>query len=499
MLRWLNQLVVSVALLAVTTLALAGEAGRLVFAAGSVHVAGQPASTSHTVMEGDTIVTGANGHAHLKTIDNGYLIVRPGSHARVVAYHVDSQRPANSRIKIELVQGVARSISGQAVQQFKENFRFNTPVAAIGVRGTDFTVYTDQTTSRVIVAAGGVVVSGFIDSCGPTGSGPCQGPNSRELFANQSGQLLQVLLGQPVPQLLRSTNLSPDLTSPPRVNEPTGKAAGTETTAAKGGPLSTAAKDGPLSKQDGSALITDSLVGAAIVTGPLAGAGVLTGSLAGAAIVTGPSVGAAEVTGSLAGSAIVTVPSVVAAEVTGSLAGAVEVADPYGKIIWGRWQPLLDKPANIDFVKEVEAKAKLLAVNSYFAVLRNTGAEWQVPNQGIMSFTLNQSEAFILTGPASTPIPATLENGQLRVDFANASFATGFDLVSQSKERFSLKALGGVSANGLLEGASQFTIGSNMQVNGAIGPQNGGTAAYIFQSRIDNNQLAIGGASWVKK
>jgi hypothetical protein len=38
-----------------------------------------------------------------------------------------------------------------------------------------------------------------------------------------------------------------------------------------------------------------------------------------------------------------------------------------------------------------------------------------------------------------------------------------------------------------------------MQVNGAIGPQNGGTAAYIFQSRIDNNQLAIGGASWVKK
>ena len=127
MLRWLNQLVVSVALLAVTTLALAGEAGRLVFAAGSVHVAGQPASTSHTVMEGDTIVTGANGHAHLKTIDNGYLIVRPGSHARVVAYHVDSQNPANTRIKIELVQGVARSISGQAVQQSKENFRFNRP------------------------------------------------------------------------------------------------------------------------------------------------------------------------------------------------------------------------------------------------------------------------------------------------------------------------------------------------------------------------------------
>jgi hypothetical protein len=436
MLRRLNQLVVSVALLAVTTLALAGEAGRLVFAAGSVHVAGQPASTSHIVMEGDTIVTGANGHAHLKTTDNGYLIVRPSSHARVVAYHVDLQNPANTRIKIELVQGVARSVSGKAVQQSKENFRFNTPVAAIGVRGTDFTVYTDQTTSRVIVAAGGVVVSGFIDSCGPAGSGPCQGPNSRELFANQTGQLLQVLLGQPVPQLLRGTSLSPDLTSPPRVNEPTTKATSTETTSAKGGPLIT---------QDGTALITDPLAGAALV---------------GAALVTD---------------------------------------DPYGKIIWGRWQPLLGLPANIDFVKGVEAKAQLLAVDSYFAVMRTNGADWQVPNQGIMSFALKQSEAFILTGPASTPLPATLENGQLRVDFANASFATGFDLVSQSKERFSLKALGGVSASGLLQGAYQFSLGSNMLVNGALGPQNGGTAAYIFQSRIDNNQLAIGGASWVKK
>ena len=430
MFRLLNQLVVSVALLAVTTLALAGEAGRLVFATGSVHVAGQPASTSHIVLEGDTIVTGVNGHAHLKTMDNGYLIVRPGSHARVVAYHVDSQKPANTRIKIDLVQGVARNISGQAMQQSKENFRFNTPVAAIGVRGTDFTVYTDQTTSRVIVAAGGVVVSGFIDNCGPAGSGACQGPNSRELFANQTGQLLQVLLGQPVPKLLRSTNLSPDLMSPPRANEPTAKAAGTETTAAKGGPLST---------QDGTVLITNPLVGSAVVN------------------------------------------------------------DPYGKIIWGRWQPLLGQPANIDFVNGAEAKAQLLAVDSYFAVLRTNGADWQVPNQGIMSFALNQSEAFIITGPANTPVAATLENGQLRVDFANASFATGFDLVSQSKERYSLKALGGVSASGLLQGANQFSSGSNMQVNGAVGPQNGGTAAYIFQSRIDNNQLAIGGTSWVKK
>jgi hypothetical protein len=240
-----------------------------------------------------------------------------------------------------------------------------------------------------------------------------------------------VLLGQPVPQLLRSTGLAPDLTAPPAMNEPKAKASSTETVSAREGL--------PLPTQAVTNLIAEPLDGAALLT------------------------------------------------------------DPYGKIIWGRWQPLVGQPANIDFVKEAQANAQLLAVNSYFAVLRTSGADWQAPSQGTMSFALKQSEAFILMGAFGTPAPATLENGLLKVDFAKASFATGFDLVSQSKERFSLKALGDVSPSGLLLGASQFSSGTNMQVNGAVGPQNGGIAAYIFQSRIDNSRLAIGGASWVKQ
>jgi hypothetical protein len=295
-------------------------------------------------------------------------------------------------------------------------------------------VYTDQTTSRVVVATGGVIVSGFAGTCGPAGFGPCLGANSRELFASQAGQLLQVLSGQPVPQLLRSTGLAPDLTAPPAMNEPKAKASGAETASAKDGVS--------LITQAGTALVADPLTGASLLPPPV---------------------------------------------------------DPYGKIIWGRWQPVLGLPANVDFVNGAEAKAQLLAVDSYFAVMRTSGADWQMPNQGTMSFALDRSEAFILTGRSSTPVPATLENGVLKVDFGKASFSTGFDLVSQSKERFSLRALGDLSPSGLLLGASQISAGSNMQVNGAVGPQNGGTAAYIFQSRIDNDRLAIGGASWVKK
>ena len=154
------------------------------------------------MQEGELLTTGADGFIYVKTVDNGLFILRPNTKARIAAYHVDAKNPANTRIKLELLSGVARSQSGDAVKLARQNFRFNTPVAAIGVRGTDFTVFTDQDTSRVAVISGGIVVSGFAGACRPEGSGPCEGMASRELSASQRGQLLQVQRGQGAPQLM---------------------------------------------------------------------------------------------------------------------------------------------------------------------------------------------------------------------------------------------------------------------------------------------------------
>src|SRR3989338_10388134 len=177
---------------AATGMAQAGEAGRVVLAVGDVQIAGLRAAAGSVIHEGDELATGGDGYAYMKTIDNGFLILRPNSRARIIAYHIDTQDTANTRIKLELLDGVARSISGQAVKQARQNFRFNTPVAAIGVRGTDFTIFTDQQTTRITVAAGGIIASGFSAACDPAGSGPCEGSASRELFAGQTGKLLQI-------------------------------------------------------------------------------------------------------------------------------------------------------------------------------------------------------------------------------------------------------------------------------------------------------------------
>lgn len=221
----LRRFTIMIILLACAGLARAGEAGRIVFVAGDVRVAGQRAALNHAVNEGDELATGGGGYAYLKTVDNGFLILRPNSRARIVAYQVDRENPANTRIKLELLEGVVRSISGDEVKRARQNFRFNTPVAAIGVRGTDFTVFTDQHTTRIAVISGGIVASGFSDTCGSEGYGPCEGGASRELFAGQPG-LLQVERGKVVPQLLRGSSLAPDSIAPPRGDEPVGQIGG---------------------------------------------------------------------------------------------------------------------------------------------------------------------------------------------------------------------------------------------------------------------------------
>src|SRR5471030_786509 len=110
------------------TSAWAGEACRVVFTTGQVQLADHAAAMNAVVSEGDEISTGADGYVYVKTVDSGFLILRPNSKARVITYRIDTVNAANTHVKLELLSGVVRSISGQGVKAARQNFRFNTPV-----------------------------------------------------------------------------------------------------------------------------------------------------------------------------------------------------------------------------------------------------------------------------------------------------------------------------------------------------------------------------------
>lgn len=430
-------------LMAFPALAAAGEAARVVFVAGKADVEEQAAVLNGAVLEGASIKTGADGYIYLKTVDNGFLILRPNTKARIVSYHVDQKDPANTRIKLELLSGVARSISGDAVKLARQNFRFNTPVAAIGVRGTDFTVFTTQEISRVAVISGGVVVSGFNAGCAPQGSGPCEGAASAELFARQQDQLLQISKGQVKPQLFNGTGLAPDAVSPPRQDEPGGKSGANSSAPSPAASLGNEPNLDP---------------------------------------------------GKRAGIILPIAPPIAPPAASAAIPQEPVLANT---IIWGRWAEVLGQAVNVDIKKQSEAQAKIVAINNNFVLLQSKDSEWQVPNTGSMGFALKNSEAYILNESLGAMSPATLENARLQVDFAKSSFSTAFDLVSKT-ERFALQSQGSVSADGRLSGNGQYSYPTNMVVNGVLTAENGGTAAYLFQSRLDSNRLATGATYWGK-
>jgi hypothetical protein len=425
----------------------AAEAGKVIFTAGASQIGGQRAAEGAAVQEGDLLATGADGYLYVKTVDNGLFILRPNTKARIAAYQVDTRNPANTHVKLELLSGVARSKSGDAVKLARQNFRFNTPVAAIGVRGTDFTVYTNEDTSRVAVLTGRVVVSGFGGACSPEGGGPCDGAASRELSAAQRGQLLQIQRGQAAPQLLPSVAGAPDQVSPPRADEPVAKAGtGDNLLDAK-----TSARVEQFVSQQPTPAPVPPPVTLPVTPPPIVDVG------------TPPP------------------PPVVV---------------PDSEIQWGRWASLAGRAPTIALNV---AGGMESVVGGNYVLYRTAGKAYETPERGSVAFNLKGGEAYILDDDATKAAQqAQIKNGLLSFNFDKASFATSFDLVS-GQETFKLQASGAVSPTGRFGNDTYDRLmNGGTQVDGMLSNANGGSAAYVFQRRLDETRTANGVTYWAK-
>lgn len=118
-------------------------AGHIRLAYGTVEVhnaAGQALATAvgTPLHEGDLITTGSQGELHVEMVDGGYLAARPGAQLRIVAYHLSGS--TDDRSWLELIKGGMRFVTGWIARSNPRAYRLKTPVATIGIRGTDFEV-----------------------------------------------------------------------------------------------------------------------------------------------------------------------------------------------------------------------------------------------------------------------------------------------------------------------------------------------------------------------
>ncbi len=130
-------------------------AGEVALVTGSVTLAGEPAQVLEAgdkFREGQTIRVGANSYASLKFADGGRVLLRPNTEFTVESYKYEppAAAPAISTPEapasavgtafFRLVRGGFRAISGLIGKGDQQAYKVTTPVATIGIRGTDYEV-----------------------------------------------------------------------------------------------------------------------------------------------------------------------------------------------------------------------------------------------------------------------------------------------------------------------------------------------------------------------
>lgn len=189
--------------------AMVGEATLVIGVAKLIAADGveRPVDRGTAIHVGDRIETGAGGHVHLRFVDGARLSVRPASRLQVENYSRASDGSALTAIKFRLDEGVVRSITGAWGEAERDRFRLNTPVAAIGVKGTDFVVKSDGETTLASVYTGAIMLTPLGGVGCQASLGPCLNGTEKLLSEDMKGVMLSLSRLQATPQLVPAVDL----------------------------------------------------------------------------------------------------------------------------------------------------------------------------------------------------------------------------------------------------------------------------------------------------
>lgn len=166
------------------------------------------------IHEGDHLES-EQGAATLRMSDNAILSIHPFSNLYIRNYDVET-----GHIRVELNQGRLDAKTGDANRSNRAGYRLNTPFAALGIRGTEYSAVLNDEQLDIYVHSGEIVLSPFSlqYACDQDGFGPCENPLSATLEAG-SGTWLQLINGESIrrirgtPQFIE-TDLEQNTSSP---------------------------------------------------------------------------------------------------------------------------------------------------------------------------------------------------------------------------------------------------------------------------------------------
>lgn len=404
-----------------------GQVSLLIGAARVVHKSGvsEPLQRGSAILVGDRVETGVNGHVHVRFIDSGSVSVRPESVLEVQAYRFDANEPKSSEVRLQLDHGASRSISGRATEVDKNRFRLNTPLAAIGVRGTDFIVQATQAGLRATVAEGAIVVGALGDSCPAASLGPCGGAQARVLSADMGRWMVELLRGEQVARVV---------------------------------PVSVALLAGGMPGAEDRVATQRAAESAARSAGILAAEPYRQNDRAAAELLTLAATG-------------VPVPDLNVAP------------DPNARLAWGRYTFAPGFNDNITAPFAVAQAGRHVTVGSAEATLFRAGDPTQAEGllaatDAVVEFRLTRGQATFEAGGQREA--ASIGNGKLVLDFGHRTFVTALPLSSVSGGSTELRVAGDVRMDGTF---AVRDLDTRQYVAGAVS-LDGKEAGYLFERGV---------------
>ena len=415
---------------------------------------------------GDQIETQANGHVHVRFVDNALVSVRPNSLLVVQRYDYNADSPADSAVKFELQEGVTRAISGEAAKAARDRFRLNTPIAAIGVRGTDFVVSVDAKTTRAMVNEGAIVLAPYSAACSADKLGPCQA-NALELTGSTL-QLASVELDEPTPILLPSQNVrAPDV-----VQEKVRLAVASNNGFSEQAPKSAASEDDAQQNAD-QEVSNDVLLEGVTTVQVRADVKVAVETVSAKDFIPADPVIVVEGAAGAVAQFDLTPPTML-----------TSAALSNRQLVWGRYA---DTPLSTDrlALSTTEAKAfRNITVGSldYGLFRAEPGPRRVASDLGLVGFELTSAQAVF--NSTTGVFAMTVNGGNLNIDFQDRAFSTELDLMSDATGSVLFTANGGIADGGFLR-----AIEATQRLSGAVS-FDGSEAGYLFEKQIGSGAIS---------
>ena len=152
--------------------AFAQAAANVVFATGNAMIVAvdgtqRRAERGAVVEAGETLDT-ADGRAQLRFLDGATMSLQPGTQLKVEQFRYamqDGRAGTEDHVLMRFLKGALRTVSGLIGKERREQYRMDTAVGTIGIRGTEYGATMDEKGLSV------TTYTGLVEVCNQAGCG----------------------------------------------------------------------------------------------------------------------------------------------------------------------------------------------------------------------------------------------------------------------------------------------------------------------------------------